>query len=527
MSDPKVTNISSANKRTRVRVINRGEKTRQISESKGASSGLAGKTTIIAPPIDMSNLTETFSRSNILQQCVECKVTNITGFGYGVVPIRKDTIPDPKELELLQSFIDYANADESLGTIMGKETHDFERLGFGLLEVIRDASGNIAYLRQIPAIDCRKLVRKGRAVTVERKITRGSREIKIKEGKRFNRWVQTIGSKKVYFKEFGDPRKMDYTTGEYSKRGKQVKAGKDASEVIHFRQYSDDEYGLPRWVPQMPAILGSREAEEVNLQYFRDNMIPAAILSIAGGRLTQASFDDLKNLIQSEGIGRDRQNKLLLLEAIPQSEGLDDGGHVNVQLDKLASERPSDGLFSVYDKDNQTKVRSSFRLPPGLLGQSQDVTFATANVATAIAETQVFSVDRRYNDEVLNRTIVNGDFGLGLKTVKLESHVPDITNPDQIVKTLTALNVMGALTPRKAIEIANHDLQLKIDQYPAEEEEGWETWMDQPITLALKAMKNDGTGEKDDDDQNSKGSDNKGIEETGDIGFSNPENGKE
>ena len=526
-----VTSISSAvpHARTisRSSSVTRGEKTRQLEEKKEVSGGIIGTSNIIAPEIPLETLAMNFSRSNILQQCVECKVTNITGFGYGVVAISKDVEIDEAERELLQSFVDYANPDESLGTIMGKETFDYERLGFGLLEVIRDASGNIAYLRQLPVINCRKLVRSGKAVTIERKLKRGGREIAVKEGKRFSRWVQTIGKKTVYFKEFGDPRKMDYTTGEFSKRGQQVKQGKEATEVIHFRQYSDDEYGIPRWLPQIPSILGSREAEEVNLQYFRDNMIPAAILSIAGGRLTQASFDDLKKLIQSESIGKDRQNKLMLLEAIPQSEGLDDKGTVSIQLDKLSSERPSDGLFSTYDKDNQTKVRSAFRLPPGLLGQSQDVTFATANVATAIAETQVFSVDRKYNDEVLNRMVVNGDFGLGLKTVKLESHVPDITNPDQIVKTLTALNVMGAVTPRKAVELANHDLQMKIPQYPAKGEDGYEEWTDKPVTLTLGLQKNDGTGQKDDNDQNSKTKGNKDTEGTGDTNFSNPENGQE
>ncbi|MCI4170797.1 phage portal protein, partial [Bacillus spizizenii] len=37
---------------------------------------------------------------------------------------------------------------------------------------------------------------------------------RIKRQKRFRKYVQIINGKKVFFKEYGDPRKMDMRTGE-------------------------------------------------------------------------------------------------------------------------------------------------------------------------------------------------------------------------------------------------------------------------------------------------------------------------
>lgn len=210
----------------------------------------------------------------------------------------------------------------------------------------------------------------------------------------------------------------------------------------------------------------------------------------------------------------------MLIEAVPEREGLDDKGSVSVRIDKLTDSRQSDGLFKEYDEGNQAKIRSSFRLPPVAIGLSQDTTFATARVSAFVAESQVYRPARDALDEVLNKRIVQHEQGLGLQTVKIASRVPSITDPESLIKSLTALNVMGALTPRTASETANRILQIELPEYPKVGEEGYEEWMDKPILFVTRGVKSQ-------DGQESKDEGTKGVEKDGDVGAKQPEHGDE
>ena len=293
-----------------------------------------------------------------------------------------------------------------------------------------------------------------------------------------------------------------------------------ATEVIHLRQHSPDPYGVPRWINQLPSVLGSRESEECNLRYFEDNTVPPMILSVSGGRLTKQSYSEMRQLLQQQGVGKERQHKIMLIEAVPEREGLDDKGSVSVRIDKLTDSRQSDGLFKEYDEGNQAKIRSSFRLPPVAIGLSQDTTFATARVSAFVAESQVYRPARDALDEVLNKRIVQHEQGLGLQTVKIASRVPSITDPESLIKSLTALNVMGALTPRTANETANRILQIELPEYPKVGEEGYEEWMDKPILFVTRGVKSQ-------DGQESKDEGVKDVEKDGGVGVKQPEHGNE
>lgn len=483
--------------------------------------GVAGANSVLDTPYDMKGLAGVYERSNMLRQCVAAYVTNIASFGWRIIPYKEGGEMNPEEEEELQSFIDYANVEESLSAINSKMVEDFERYGFSFMEVIRDKADRVSLLKHAPSFKTRLLSKDTRAIAVKNTIYRGRRRTEVSERRKFRRFVQMVNGKKTYFKEFGDPRDMDFKTGEYGSVAPQALA----TEIIHMKQSSEEPYGVPRWISQLPSILGSREAEEVNLRFFEDNTVPPMILTVAGGRLTQQSWQDLNEMLNRQGVGRERQNKIMLIEAVPEKEGLDDKGTVSLQVERLTDQRQSDGLFSEYDEANQSKVRSAFRLPPVVVGLSQDITFATANVSTFVAETQVFSALRRAVDEIFNKKLVNHPRGLGMKTVKLESKAQAITNPEQVVKALTALNVMGGVTPRQAIETANESLQVSLLQYPEKGVEGYEPWMDQPIQMTIKELGAASIG--DHDSANAKDSKVKSTEKSGETEETPPEHGQE
>ncbi len=483
-------------------VRKRADITRQVEdESLFTIDATASKLTIIPTPFDMAGISRIFDESKCLPQAADAMVANLAGYGFRAVATQEGVEINPEELQTLHDFVEWSNTEESLTSVHRKYIHDYEKFGFGYYEVIRNNRGEVSLIRQAKATRLRITRQDEKPIEIELKIQRGGRLVTVKEKRRFRRYVQLVRNHKgtsrtprVYFKEFGDPRAMNWRTGRFQGEDGQgrIRQGDLATEIVHGRQYSEDAYGTPRWIGQLPGVLGAREAELVNLRYFEDNTVPPLALLVSGGRLTRKSFDDLRQLLQEQGIGRDRQNQIMLIEAVPETSGLDDKGTVKLDMQKLASERQSDGLFKEYVDGTCDSVGSAFRLPNTILGRSQDATFATANVSAWIAEAQVFIPERRKHDELLNKKIVNHPAGLGLQTVKLQSVGPTISNPQEIVKALTAGNQMGAMTPRKAVQALNEAMDIGIDPLPEREDDLWEEWMDEPIALALRKTSPEG-----------------------------------
>ena len=495
-------------------LVKRADESRQSHiDGNATATGADSDNREISPIYPFGMIDAVYKKSNTLPQCVDAMVTNIGGWGYQVVPIKPDQEMNPKEEETLKSWIELTSPGESMMLLQRRQIFTYEKNGFMMYEVIRNREGVPTLLKHVEVVGMRAMGRQNETVKVVSTIKRSNGErMEVIERKRFRKYKQQIGGKTVWFKQWGDPRTMDLRTGAYQGRGTgRIPEQYKATEIMHFKQESEDVYGVPRWINQLPSILGSREAEQVNVRYFQDNTIPPSIITISGGRLTRESFLEIRRVINEGGVGK--QNQIMLLEAIPESEGIDDKGVAKISIEKMADSRQSDALFKEYDDANMAKIRSSFRLPPVLLGMSQDVTFATANVSAFLAETQVFNPERTKHDENLNKNFVNSDAGLGMKTVKLQSKGPQLTAPESVVKALSAMNQMGAVTPRSAIEVVNEHLQINMPQYAEKGTPEYEEWTDQPIQLTIREIgKEDIPGETDEEtDPDSKRA--KGAEE--------------
>lgn len=474
-----------------------------------------GNGLILPPPYDVHRLLQLIERSNMIPQCVEAYVVNIVLTGWEVTAATQGGKVDEGEKTELQSFIDYANSDESLSGVLANAVRDREYVGFGFIEIIRDRVGRISLLRHAPAIRTRLSYKHPDAQLVTYEIPRGRRTATVQEWRKFRRFVQIVQGVVTWFKEYGDPRKLNAFTGLFEGEPGYTDDC-PATEILHIKNPSNDPYGTPRWVNQTPNIIGARESEEVNMRYFEDNTIPPLFLTVAGGRLTAASHKELKSVLAAGG--KSKQHQVTLLEAVGESDSLDrNGTPIQLKVEKLTDARQSDGLFDKYDAASQAKVRSSFRLSPILVGMANDQTYDNAGTALFAAESQVFAPMRVSQDELLNRRFVNGKNGLNLRTVKLTSRTPAITSPEMIMKSLTALNVMGAITPRTARIQANATLQIEMPPYPEIGETGYEDWMDRPILFITKGVNPDG-------EQNAKDAATKAVEATGNVAPVSPEN---
>lgn len=411
---------------------------------------------IIPPPFNPEALARVPYQNNVLLQCVDAMITNCELTGHSVVFVGEDQKQEKdkaaiREKRRITDFLGQPNGKETLRSIRKKIRRDLETLGYWFMEVGRDASGEIAWIEHIPAASMRVCQIDPEDVEVTRTVQRNGKEFDIETTQNFRRYVQQVGSKKVWFKEFSDPRPINSEDGKVLSED-ELDEKPEANEIIH-HSLSGGPYGLPRWINNITSALGSREMELVNLQFFKDNAIPAMAILVSGGYLTAETVDELEEHFGSAK-GKDSINRVLIIEAKPDEESVGDTSTApptpSLHMEPLGGQRQSDALFAEYDKENQAKLRSSFRLPPGLVGRSEDYTYATAQASIDMAENQVFGPERQDFDDVMNTKVLTYE-GRMPKFYRFRSNVAKLSDAQSIMNAMANLNTMGAITPNFAI----------------------------------------------------------------------------
>ncbi len=233
-------------------------------------------------------------------------------------------------------------------------------------------------------------------------------------------------------------------------------------------------YGTPLWVSTMTDILGHRESSLVNLNFFRDNAIPAMAVLVSGGFLAEESLHAIKQKFEFSR-GRDAANSVMILEALAEDTG--DASKTNpaprVELKPMVNERQSDGLFLEYQKSAKTTVRSAMRLPALYTGDTEEYTKATALTSMLVAESQIFAPERAEFDNFMNDEVLAS---YEIANWRFKSLGPKLGDPELVAKLLEALDKIGALTPNVGIKLANEMLSLSVEKVTA-------PWGDYPYDM--------------------------------------------
>ena len=442
------------------------------------------------PSFSFEQLAKIVQGSNTLRQCIESYVVNIESYGYTLEYIGeegKEELPRVQaEKAVLEGFLANCSPDNSLRTIRERSRWDLETMGTRFYEIARDRAGRVVLFDHIPGLTMRRTRRTNEQVEVKIEIPNPAdptQTIRKTAVRSFCKFVQISyaagGWQNVYFKEFGDPRVMDPKTGDYVTDGS-LPVDQQATEVYMDSLYTPGQiYGLPRWFGQLPSILGSREAEVVNLNFFKENAIPAMAVLISGGALTKDSFDAVSQYLTAIR-GKKAMNRLLILEAQADDTigSIEKGGAATTKIDlkPMGSERQQDQLFGDYDAANQQKVRGSFRLPPIYAGRAEDYTRASAFASMITAEQQIFNPERTGFDEFMQKKILST---YRPKYWRFKTAGIPIVDPDTMGNMLLAMDETGALTPNAVIKIANR--VLGIDIKPVAED-----WGDFPFQAVLQ-----------------------------------------
>lgn len=448
-------------------------------------NGLYGDDTqVIRPPYNLEELSKITENSTVLQQCIDAYTTNLFGFGIDAESRldlnSKDLTPEKKaksesETKKLQEFIRYANLDEGTETVFQNVIEDQEKTGNGYIEVLRDGKG-----QPVELVHCdsqyMRVCKKSKPVEVSYTIMEDGRPVDIVRNKRFRKFVQIIDEKKVWFKEYGDPRAMDSTTGEYVEGTKDERL---ATEIIHFK-IGTTPYGVPRWIGNVVGLYGARKAEELNLLYFVNGRhVPAAVI-VEGGLLDEETYKSLDTYMQGVS-GTENAYQFLVLEVqgeeIANANGEKTLSDVNVEIKSLADMIQKDAMFLEYDATHRKKMRSSFRLPPIYTGEADEYNKATAETARKTTEEQVFQPMRRKLARKINGAFLDA---LEITEAKFVLKSPDLTDITSISNAIYPFISAASVIPNDLRPMLEQLLNRKLDDLPEE--------YNKPISILLAEM---------------------------------------
>jgi capsid portal protein len=235
---------------------------------------------IIQPPYTLRSLDRLAQENNALGPCIEALVTNMDGTGYDFEAEGEDAedAEDDQKIVELKAFFGEIWPGQSFQSLRKVIRRDLERTGNAYMEILRNAQDEIVFARRVDA-KMMRLLRLDDAVPVQQKVNRGGKDVVITTMTRERRYCQLVnGVSLMYFKDFGSKRDLHKKTAVWAGAGQRFPANARATEIMHITVLPDSHtpYGVPRWVNQIPSVIGSRKAEEFNLEFFDNGVLISA-----------------------------------------------------------------------------------------------------------------------------------------------------------------------------------------------------------------------------------------------------------
>ncbi|MGH8562765.1 MAG: hypothetical protein ACREXW_01245 [Gammaproteobacteria bacterium] len=204
------------------------------------------------------------NENNTLRQCIDAMVINIESFGHRFEYIGPENGEESKEAKAdkakREALIMQPNGEYGIIELRERIRRDLETFGYRFVEICRGTfNREIASYYHVPAHSVRLTACDQEETETSVWLVRDGKYVKQKIKRRFRRFVQEIGTKKVYWKEYGDPRLISSKDGRpYT----QLEPDEQANEMHFYSLYAPGSpYGMPCWINQLPSVMGSRESE--------------------------------------------------------------------------------------------------------------------------------------------------------------------------------------------------------------------------------------------------------------------------
>lgn len=334
-----------------------------------------------------------------------------------LIRARIATLREEAALEELEIKTFFANCayPKTFEALRGESRQEKESTGNAYWEVLRDQDEDICRFNRIDCTTMRIRAMGQDLVDVEVPIFISDIKIVMKTAKqRFRSYVQMVANvETVFFKELGDPRVMSSRSGNYyaslDEMRRKERGATPATEVLHWPIFQPGEgpYGIPRWIGATPAVTGTWASEEVNSDFFHENAIPNAILSLNGGKWASGAIEAITHYLNQHHKGVKNKQRILVLDTGALTETITGTFQSvpEIKIDTLEGTLQKDGHFQEYEKNNELRVGQQFRLPKFYRGDSTDMNRSTSETTKEMVNEQVFAPERQKDDDVINARI--------------------------------------------------------------------------------------------------------------------------
>lgn len=347
----------------------------------------------VEPPYPPARLAALQELNGTHAVAVAKKASREVGFGFDLVPHDRADDPSDEEKETAEDFWwgrDTVWKTGPRGTpastpteVFEQARQDFHGIGWLSIELIYTATDDLAGLAHLPA----KSVRVRKADSSESQVAGHG-------------YVQKRNGETRYFAEAGDrhrttpdgeeakPVYVDKQSGEVSK-GERPES--PANEILFIPNPHPNTlyYGIPAWVSEIETMVGDHEARRFNREFFEWDAMGQYFVVVEGGRLTDDSREDVRNLIR--GLRDEEGRRVAVLEAEELAEqgiNLDgDGsgsGEAQIRIEPLTQMGDEDQSFGEYRDRNEHDIAKVHEIPPQLVGVMEDSN--RANIREAVRD---------------------------------------------------------------------------------------------------------------------------------------------
>lgn len=343
----------------------------------GEQISMYGVLDVVDVPYNQFYLAKLYETNSIHAAAIDAKIDNIAGLGYywdfsrkadkiRQKAARKDDDDAKQKVEdrliddrhSLDDFISDLNKFDEFDEILEKVLRDRFTTGNGYLEIGRTKDGRIGYLGHIPSVNMR--VRRPR-----------------------DGFVQYIGEKPVFFRNFGDQKTRD-------------PFGLDSqpNEVIHYKKYSPTNtyYGVPEIVSATDNIAGIEFANQYNIEYFENKAVPRYIITTSGVTIGKATHAELLRFFETNTKGKSHRSLLIPLPNL----------NAKVEFTPVETKK-QEASFVEYISQNTQHILARHRVPANRLGMSGGTGIGDSRDANKMFKETVCNPEQRLIEKKLGR----------------------------------------------------------------------------------------------------------------------------
>ena len=384
---------------------------KQLSEKDLQYSKLHG---LVAQPYPPSSLLELYESCEVFFATVNQIAVDTAGLGWKL-QLKEGMKENEKEKKRIQEFLQHPNDKNiSFRKILKTILQDWGVIGFGVLECVRQANGQLAEIYPLRAFS-----------------------LWFHEDR--EKYCQQIGLNKVWFKPFGSEKDFSIKTGE---EGEYSDEKAKAGELIIFAtQYGRNAYyPIPNILPAVLSASTLREIKSYNYSFFRNYAVPAMSI-ILTGKWKDKTAETIISFIDEKIRGSENAHKTMVLQAPT-------GGTIEFNpLAKIGTESGFTGDIRSLEDD----ILSVYSMPPYRIGKSVEGTLGGTNILEA-TKIYITSVIEPLQEELEN--MINYDLfsALECKSYEFKFALIDTRDLDAEIKRYESLIEHGSINPNQIIE---------------------------------------------------------------------------